>query len=109
MDLYEVIFTAAARRQLRSYVSYIRYTLLNKVAAESLVKDARETQNSLEAAAGSLPLCDHPKLREKEFRAFGFKKHKYVMIYKLEEKTAVVYAVYHQSQDYQEAFAEVID
>ncbi len=109
MDLYNVIFTASARRQLRDYVAYIKTTLKNSVAAENLVVDARRTQTSLEAAAGSLPYCSHPKLREKGFRVIGFKQHNYIMLYRIEGKNAVVFAVYHQRQDYQEVFSDSID
>lgn len=63
MDLYDVDITPFAYSQLDDYISYIQYTLLNPVAAESVWKDALETANELERCAGSLPLCSLKKCK----------------------------------------------
>lgn len=43
MDSYNVILSKLAKNQLNDYISYIQYTLLNDVAAESVLDDAKET------------------------------------------------------------------
>ena len=105
MDLFDVFISPKALEQLTSYVDYIHYTLLNPIAAESVWKDAMDTRDQLAAAAGSLKYCDHPELRQLGYRIIGFKRHRYVMLYRVEGKTAYVDGIYHQMQDYENTFA----
>ena len=104
MDLYDVVITPRAESQLLAYADYIVYTLLNEGAAKSLIQDARETQESLSKAAGSLQYCRNPILKRRGFRAICFRRHNYIMLYRIIDKTAYVEAIYHQSQDYENLF-----
>ena len=105
MDSFEVIIAPKALEQLNEYIGYIRYTLLNPIAAELVWNDAVETQDELMTVAGSLKLCDHPVLHQLGYHAIGFKKHKYVMLYRLDGNKAYVEGIYHQMQDYENTFA----
>ena len=51
--------------------------------------------------AGSLKLCDDPKLRALGYRTIHFKHHKYFMLYRIEDGKAYVDGIYHDSQDYE--------
>ncbi|MCD8115731.1 MAG: type II toxin-antitoxin system RelE/ParE family toxin [Oscillospiraceae bacterium] len=105
MDSFEVVFTFKARTQLQNCVSYISHTLLNDIAAKSVYQDAMETVAQLSSVAGSLPYCRHPKLRDFGYRIIGFKRHQYVMLYRIDGKTAIIDGIYHQKQDYENIFA----
>ena len=108
MDLYEVFITPYALSQLEDYINYIQFTLFNSQAAESVWQDALATAEKLESSAGSLHLCDHPKLKELGYRLVFFNRHNYVMLYRIVDRTVYVDAVYHQLQDYENIFAREV-
>ena len=58
-------------------------------------------QSRLAHVAGSLKLCDDPKLRALGYRTIHFKHHKYFMLYRIEDGKAYVDGIYHDSQDYE--------
>ena len=105
MVSYEVMIAPKAISQLDSYVGYVYYTLLNPIAAESILRDAKETRKTLEKVAGSMKLCDHPKLHELGYHALRFEKHDYVMLYRVDGRKAYVEGIYHMMQDYENLFA----
>ena len=105
MVSYNVIISPKALSQLDSYIDYIQFTLLNEQAAKSVWQDAIETSNKLKDVAGSLRLCNHPKLKELGYHPICFLKHKYIMLYRIEDNVAYVDAIYHQLQDYENTFA----
>ena len=51
--------------------------------------------------AGSLKLCDDPKLHVLGYRTIHFKHHKYFMLYRIEDDKVYVDVIYHDSQDYE--------
>ena len=108
MDTYKVILSPQALSQLKDYHEYILYTLLNEQAAKSMWDDAMDTVRRISVVAGSLKLCDNPKLNELGYRMIRFKTHQYVMLYRIEGYTAYVDAVYHQLQNYEVLFEENI-
>lgn len=105
MDSYNVIISPKALSQLNSYIDYIQYTLLNEQAAQNVWQDALETREQLSTAAGSLKYCTHPQLKKYGYRSINFKRHRYLMLYRIDEKTVYVDAIYHQLQDYENIFA----
>ena len=109
MDSFEVIISPKALEQLDDYISYIQYTLLNSQAAVSVWQDAMETRERLSQCAGSLALCGHPELRRRGYRLMRFKRHSYVMLYRTDGNRAIVEAVYHQLQDYENTFSDGLD
>lgn len=104
MDFFDVMISPKALSQLDNYISYLQYTLLNDQAAYNVWQDALETQNQLSKAAKSLKLCSHPQLRENGYHIINFKRHRYVMLYRIEKTTVYVDAIYHQLQDYESIF-----
>ena len=104
MDLFEVVIVPKALQQLDKYIEYIRYTLLNEEAAGNVWLDALDTVSELESVAGSLHLCEHPVLHELGYRAKLFQRHDYVMLYRIEGRTAYVEGIYHLLQDYANIF-----
>ena len=106
MDSFDVIISPKALSQLNDYIDYLQYTLLNDQAAYNVWQDALETREQLSKVAGSLKFCAHPQLKKNGYRAIHFMRHRYLMLYRVEGKTAYVDAVYHQLQDYENTFAD---
>lgn len=105
MDSFKVIIAPEALEQLNACVRYIRCTLLNPSAAESVYNDAIETGAELAKVAGRLRFCDNEKLRHYGYRTITFRHHQYLMIYRTEERVAYVDGIFHQKQDYENLFA----
>ncbi len=99
MDLFNVVFAPRADKQLEEYVTYIQYVLLNEGAARRVYNDALETLGQLAKVASALRYCEHPTLKRHGYRLIHFRRHQYVMLYRVEGKTAYVDAVFHQRQD----------
>ena len=109
MGFYNVIISPKALSQLRSYIDYMQYTLLNDQAAHSVWKDGMETRHRLSKVAGSLKYCNHSQLKEYGYRAINFKHHRYTMLYRIDGMNVYVDAIYHQLQDYENAFADELN
>ncbi len=106
MDLFNVIFSPKARGQLDDYIGYIQYVFLSEEAAKRVYDDAMETVEALSKVAASLQYCKNSELRAYGYRPIFFRRHQYVMLYRVEGKTAYVDAVYHQKQDYENYFLD---
>ena len=109
MVLYDVIISPKALSQLEEYIDYIQYTLLNDQAAKAVWDDALETRDELAKVAGSLKPCDNKTLQNPGYRKINFLQHRYLMIYRVEDTTAYVEAIYHQLQDYENTFLEDLE
>ena len=109
MDLFDVIISPKALTQLNDYIDYLQYTLLNDQAAYDIWQDALETRNHLSKVAGNLKFCTHPQLKKHGYHIIHFMRHRYLMLYRIDGTTAYVDAIYHQLQDYENAFADELD
>lgn len=76
---YEIVLTELAKKQLDQIIYYILFELKNEQAALQVLKDAENCQLRLSRTAGSLKLCDNPKLRSLGYRILHFKHHRYFM------------------------------
>lgn len=103
---YKVIIMPPAKRRLDMYVYYTLETLKNRQAAKSILADAKETKKRLSVIADSLKICDDPILAKYEYRKIGFEKHKFVMIYRIEDTHVIVDGMFHELQDYEGIFAK---
>ena len=68
-----------------------------------------DTATRLETVAGSISDSAHPLLKSTGYKAILFKNHRYIMLYRVENQTAFVEAIYHQLQDYEGIFASEIE
>ena len=98
---YEVILIHPAKAQLDYAVNYILCEFESEQAARSVIDDAEDTRLRLSHVAGSLKLCDDPKLCALGYRTIRFKRHKYFMLYRIEGDKVYVDGIYHDSQDYE--------
>lgn len=106
MDSYEVIISPKALSQLNDYIDYLQYALFNDQAAKQVWQDAIYAAKKLETAAGSLRLCAHPSLRRMGYYPIFFQHHRYVMLYRIQNHSVFIEAVYHTQQDYENTFSE---
>lgn len=90
------------------YVCYTAETLKNKQAAKEILADAKETKRRLSEVAFSLPICDNPVLAKYGYRKIKFAKHRYIMIYRIENNAVIVEGMFHELQDYEGIFTNEI-
>lgn len=100
---YKVVLTSMAEMQFRDIIDYLLYELENQQAAINVVNDFDDTIVRLSHTADSLKLCDDKVLRAEGYRTIHFKKHRYLMVYTLDEDTAYIEGIYHDLQDYENA------
>lgn len=102
--VYEVIFSAEAQEHVRKILHYLIYELQSDQAASRVADDMEETTARLSTVAGSLKLCDHPRLRALGYRTIHFRRHKYFMLYKIAGNEEHVLGIFHDLQDYENIF-----
>lgn len=98
---YRVVMMEGAEEDLERFVTYLLFEKKSDQAAENLLDDFEETKVSLSRVAGSLKLCDNPKLKELGYRRINFLSHRYFMLYRIEENTVFVDNIFHELQDYE--------
>lgn len=105
---YKVVITMPAKHQLESYISYTLTEFKNRQAARSIRDDARDTKKRLSEVAPSLALCENEILAKNGYRKISFTSHDYFMVYRIENKTVIVDAMYHELQDYESVFIKTM-
>ena len=98
---YKVIITSDAEEDLDKFISYLLFVKKNRQAATNVLDDFERTKQSLALSAGSLKLCDNPRLNALGYRKIHFLSHRYFMLYRLKDSTAIVDNIFHESQDYE--------
>lgn len=102
--VYKVIITPLARHQLEMYIAYTLSSFKNTQAARSIRDDSLRTKARLAKMAGVLAPCDNPILSKHGYHKIHFDKHDFFMVYRIDEDKAIVDAMYHELQDYEEVF-----
>lgn len=98
---YEVTLSAEAQTHFRKIINHLLCEFQNEQAAVNITNDMEETIVRLSNVAGSLKLCDHPRLRALEYRTIHFKRHRYFMLYRVVGHQVRVYGIYHDLQDFE--------
>lgn len=70
-------------------------------AAQNVLNDYDATIESLKHVAGSLKLCDNPRLRQLEYHRINFLNHRYFMMYRIIDNVVFVDNIFHELQDYE--------
>ena len=63
---YKVVVTKDAEADLDGFIKYLLFEKRNEQAARNVLNDYDATIESLKIVAGSLKLCDNPRLRNHE-------------------------------------------
>ncbi|WP_418747024.1 type II toxin-antitoxin system RelE/ParE family toxin [Frisingicoccus sp.] len=98
---YKVVVTRDAEEDLERFIKYLMIEKESIQAAENVLNDYDATIESLKHVAGSLKLCDNPRLRQLEYRRINFLNHRYFMLYRIADKIVFVDNIFHELQDYE--------
>ena len=98
---YKVAVTKDAEDDLERFIKYLIIEKKSMQAAENLLNDYDVTIESLKHVAGSLKLCDNPRLRQLEYRRINFLNHRYFMLYRIVNNVVFVDNIFHELQDYE--------
>lgn len=98
---YEIVVTAEAENDMERYIRYLLVDKKSRQAAKSVMDDFSATLQSLKSVAGSLKLCENPRLKALGYRRINFLFHRYFMMYRLDGNTVIVDDIFHELQDYE--------
>ena len=98
---YRIVLMEGAQEDLDRFVTYLLFEKKSEQAARNLLNDFEATKKSLSNVAGSLKLCDNPKLKELGYRRINFLSHRYFMLYRIEQNIVYVDNIFHELQDYE--------
>ena len=83
--------------------SHIYLMLKNPQAADSLMQDFDDTVKMLEEQADCFGYCRSERLRRLGFHKVHFKRHRYLLVYRVKDDRVIVEGMYHELQDYENA------
>lgn len=98
---YKVVITIDAENDLDQFINYLIYEKKSLQSANNLLDDFDSIIESLTHIAGSLKLCDNPRLRKLGYRRINFLKHIYFMLYRIVDNLVIVDNIFHELQDYE--------
>ena len=98
---YKVIVTRDAEEDLERFIKYLIVEKKSLQAAENVLNDYDATIENLRYVAGSLKLCDNPRLHQLKYRRINFLNHRYFMLYRIEDDVVIVDSIFHDLQDYE--------
>lgn len=98
---YSILVSAEAKSNLKEYLSYLVHQKKSRQAAKNVLDDYKDTIDTLKNVAGSLKLCDNPKLAKRGLRRINFKRHNYFMLYYLDNSNVVITNIFHKLEDYE--------
>lgn len=99
LKTWKVLATDDVEEDLSEFVQYLLFEKMSKQAADAVLEDYDETLDELERVAGSLKPVDNPRLAKLGYRRINFKRHGYYFLYRIEDDTVIVDAMYHELQD----------
>lgn len=98
---YKVVVTFDAEADLDGFVRYLLLEKKNVQAAQNLLDDFDSTRRMLERVAGSLKMCENPRLKKLGYRRINFLSHRYFLLYRVTKDVVYIDAIFHELQDYE--------
>lgn len=98
---YRVVVTEEAEEDLNRFIQYLLFVKKNHQAAINVLDDFEDTVEMLKHVAGSLKMCDNPRLEGLGYHRINFQKHRYFMLYRIENDVVYVDDIFHELQDYE--------
>ena len=86
---------------IHRFLQYLPFEKKNEQAAGNILDDFGDTLNCLKNVAGSLSLCENQRLRALGYHRINFLRHRYFMLYRIEENTVFIDDIFHELQDYE--------
>lgn len=100
---FKVELSELAIAQYDKILAYIYQVLKNPQATENLMQDFDDTIGVLESQAENFGYCRSERLRKMGFHKIHFKRHRYLLVYRVKHDTVIVEGMYHELQDYENA------
>ena len=101
MKRCSVKISKEAKAEFKEYLRYIKDSYKNSQAVKALKDDYDETIKTLSISAYSLPACENEKLRKKKLKKIHFQRHRYIMLFRVDENVATVVEIHHELEDYE--------
>lgn len=98
---YKINIMKSAEEDLDNFITYLLFEKKNEQAARNVLDDFEKTKDNLARVAGSLKLCDNPRLQELGYRRINFLSHRYFMLYRIDDDMVYVDSIFHELQDYE--------
>ena len=98
---YNVVLTTDAEEDLNLCIRYLLIEKKSEQAAKNVMDDFEATIQSLKNVAGSLKLCDNPRLKAMCYHRINFFEHRYFILYRIVENIVFVDNIFHELQDYE--------
>lgn len=98
---YKVVVTKDAEEDLERFIEYLITKKENIQATENILNDYDATIESLKHVAGSLKLCDNPRLHPLKYRRINFLNHRFFMLYRIVDNIVFVDNIFHELQDFE--------
>ena len=98
---YKIVVTADAQEDLEHFIEYLLFEKQSMQAAKNVLDDFEATKESLRHVAGSLKLCDNPRINQLGYRRINFLNHRYFMMYRIVEDVVFIDNIFHDLQDYE--------
>ena len=98
---YRIVVTKDAIEDLDTFIKYLIFEKETMQSAQNVLNDYDATIESLKYVAGSLKLCDNPRLRQLGYRRINFLNHKYFMLYRIVDNIVFIDNIFHELQDYE--------
>lgn len=96
-----VVITKDAEDDLDRFFKYLIFEKESMESAQNVLVDYDATIETLKLVAGSLKLCDNPRLRQLEYRRINFLNHRYFMLYRIVDNVVFVDNIFYELQDYE--------
>lgn len=93
---YKIVLMKGAEEDFNRFIAYLLFEKKTEQVTRHLLNDFEATKIGLSNVAGSLKLCDNPKLRELGYRRINFLSHRYFMPYRIKNDTVYVDNIYHE-------------
>lgn len=98
---YSIVMTADAEEDLDRFIQYLLFSKKNEQAAKNVLDDFEDTKKVLRSVAGSLKLCENPRLKELGYHRINFLRHRYFILYRIEKEFVFIDNIFHELQDYE--------
>ena len=98
---YRIVVTEEAEEDLNRFIQYLLFIKKNHQAAINVLDDFEDTVEMLKHVAGSLKMCDNSRLEEPGYHRINFQKHRYFILYRIENDVVYVDDIFHELQDYE--------
>lgn len=92
---YRIVVTTDAEEDLECFIKYLLFEKKSEQAAKNVLDDFEAAKESLKHVAGSLKLCDNPRLKKSGYRRINFLNHRYFMMYRIVGQVVFIDNIFH--------------